>query len=150
MPTIKSKLKQEILDKISIMENNTFLFPKSWSDKIDMIDEEWSYKTYNNGEVGDNRYHNLEIHVEDDTILNVGFRGNRIQVIQDLDKKQTSIKDVLFYVTKIYEELHSFKNHDEGKRDIRKKITQAKQRKKQADEDIKELKQQLIDLKTLE
>lgn len=150
MNTIKSKLKKEILDKISIMENNTFLFPKSWSDKIDMINEDWSYRTYHSGSTGGSRYHNLEIYTEGEKFLDIGFRGNSIRIEQDLDNKQIGFEDILFYVSAIFKELHSFKNHNEGKRVIRKKISEKMEAKKRIIKEIVDLKQQIIDFKLLD
>jgi hypothetical protein len=142
----KSEVKNQILEKIAIMEQNTFLFPPSWSDTIDMIDEDWSYKTYNSGSKGISRYHNIEIHYFNKKILDINFRGNSIQVIQDLDNKTVSFNDVLKYVTSIFDEKHSFKNHNEGKRKIRESINKNTQQIEQLKKDIALLKTQLIDL----
>lgn len=142
----KSEVKKQILEKIAIMEQNTFLFPPSWSNTIDMIDEDWSYKTYNSGSKGVSRYHNIEIHVANKKILDMNFRGNSIEVVQNLDNKAVSFNDVLKYVTTIFDEKHSFKNHSEGKRKIRESINQKTQKIEQMKNDIALLKNQLIDL----
>jgi len=141
----KSEIKTAILEKISVMEQNTFLFPKSWSNTIEMINEDWSYRTYNAERYGSDRYHNIEIFILNKKVLDINFRGNSIEVVQDLDKSPVTLKNILEYVTKIYEELHSFKNHKEGKRKIRTEINQAQLSIKKLEEEIKSLKIQLTD-----
>jgi len=143
---MKKQIKTAILEKISTMEQNTFLFPKYWSNTIEMTNEDWSYRTYNSGSNGVNRHHNIEIFILNKKVLEINFRGNSIEVIQDLDKKPITLKNVLDYVTSIYEELHSFKNHKEGKRKIRTEINQANLSIKQLEEKIRDLKLQLIDI----
>jgi hypothetical protein len=145
MKNEKSKLKDEVLSKISIMENNTFLFPISWSEKTDMVNEEWSYKTYNSGNKGLQRYHNFEIYINDKKIVDIQFRGNSIQILQDLSEKQITLKTVSFYISTIFKEMHSFKNHNEGKRDIRKKINERLSNIERLKKEIEKLRQQLID-----
>lgn len=144
---MKSKKEQikSIFEKIEKMETNTFLFPESWSDKIDMIDYDWSYRTYNSGNVGKNRYHNIEIYNEDEIILTIDFRREKVEVVQDLSKPTTTAKEVHFYIEAIYNELHSFKNHTEGKRDIRNKINAKIREIKKSNEDLVKLRKQLKD-----
>lgn len=149
MRTSKKEFKKQIIEKISKMESNTFLFPKSWANMIDMIDYNWSYKTYNSGSVGINRYHNIEIHKEGIKIIDINFRSNdMITVVQDLAERQITLKDINYYITAIYDELHSFKNHNEGKRKIRKEISQKLVDIKTNQDELKVLRQQLIDSKT--
>ena len=145
----KSEIKSQILQKIEIMEQNTYLFQKSWSNNIEMIDFDWNYRTYNSGTIGVNRYHNIEIFTLNKKILEMLFRGNSIHIIQDLDAKPINLKDVLFYVEAIFEEKHSFKNHNEGKRKIRETITMKMAGIESAKNEIIALKQQLIDINTL-
>lgn len=141
------KIKNEILEKISKMENNTFLFPLSWSDKVQMKDHDWSYKLYNSGSKGTNRYHNIEIYSKNEKLIEINFRGNKIQTIQDLSEKIIRINDVYFYVSAIYDEMHSFENHDEGKRKIRVEIEEAYSNIKKIEDSIIVLKRRLIDSK---
>lgn len=145
----KSEVKKQILEKIAIMEQNTFLFPLSWTKTIDMIDEDWSYKTYNSGSKGTERYHNIEIHMFQTKALDINFRGDSIHVVQDLDSRAVTLNDVLKYVTAIFEEKHSFKNHNEGKRKIRETINRKTDEIEQLRKDIVLLKTQLNDLNKL-
>jgi len=69
------------------VENNTFLFPKSWSETIDMTDYTWSYRTYHSGSIGNSRYHNIEIYVLGKKLLEILFRGDKIEFSQDLSEK---------------------------------------------------------------
>jgi len=145
----KSEIKKQILEKISIMEQNTFLFPLSWSEKTDMEDYSWSYKTYNSGSKGVSRYHNIEIHNGNDKILDINFRNSNIEIIQNLDLKTVTYLDVLKYVSIIFDEKHSFKNHSEGKRKIRNSINEKKQLVKNTLKEIELLEQRLLDFKEL-
>lgn len=145
----KSEIKKQILEKISIMEQNTFLFPLSWSEKIEMEDYSWSYKTYNSGSKGVSRYHNIEIYNSDIKILDINFRNSNIEIIQNLDLKAITYLDVLNYVSIIFDEKHSFKNHSEGKRKIRKSINEKKQLVKNNLKEIELLEQRLLDFKEL-
>ena len=145
----KLDVKKQILEKITIMEQNTFLFPKSWSETIDIIDEEWSYRTYNSGGFGNSRYHKVEIYLINKKILDINFRGTEIEVIQNLDVKPITYSDILKYITYIFNEKHSFKNHNEGKRKIRESIKRKIQDIETAKKLIIELKQQLADIDKL-
>lgn len=145
----KSEIKKQILEKISIMEQNTFLFPLSWSEKIEMEDYPWSYRTYNSGHKGISRYHNIEIHVGNNKILDINFRNNNIEIVQNLDLKTVTYLDVLNYVSIIFDEKHSFKNHSEGKRKIRKTITEKTDLIKRTLAEVELLKQRLIDFKEI-
>ncbi len=146
---MKNKIKLEILEKISIMEQNTFLLPVSWSEMTDMIEGDWSYKTYNSGNKGMYRYHNLEIWQTNKKIIDINFRGTEIEVVRNLDFKPINYKDVLFYVTSIFNEKHSFKNHSEGKRKIRENINKKLLLIETTKKEISVLKQQLTDINEL-
>ena len=149
MKNTNKDLKQEILKMISDMENNTFLFPHSYSETIDMIDLEYSYRTYNNGARGESRYHNVEIYVEGSKILEINFSGNTISYKHDIDKKPLKLKEIHSYILDIYNEKHSFKNHNEGRRNIRKKIKEKRLIIKTAKQEIEYLNKQLLDSKGL-
>ena len=146
----KKQLKAEIIQMIEAIEQNTFLFPLSWSDKIQMTNYDWEYKTYNSGSVGVNRYHNIEIHEREETVLIIDFRReNTIEVTQDLAKNNITLRQVHFYISAIYEELHTFKNHNEGARKIRKNITKKLAQIRTEKKELAVLRQQLTDLKQL-
>lgn len=143
----KKQLKESIIEKIEKMEQNTFLFPHSWSDEVDMIDEDWKYKTYNSGSTGSRRYHNFEIYEEGQKIHDINFRGEQIEITQDLEKKAITLKEVEYYISAIYEEKHSFKNHNEGRRRIRKDLDQKRKDLISIKEQIEVLKKKLFDSK---
>lgn len=143
----KLEAKNKIFDMIGKMETNTFLFPKSWSDKIQMTDYEWSYKTYNAEKIGKDRYHNFEIYNGSTKILDINFRGYEIEVEQNIFKKQITYKDVLFYIEAIFNELHSFKNNSEGIKKIRKDIQYIKESIMQKQKELKDLEKRLLDSK---
>lgn len=145
----KQEIKKQIFEKIEIMEQNSFLFPKSWSEQIDMIDFDWSYKTYNAGYLGKSRYHTIEIYSLSSKEFEILIRGNEIQVIQNLDKKQISYNDIYYYITAIFNEKHSFKNHSEGKRKIRENIKNKLSNISSLKTEITTLRKQLSDLNKL-
>lgn len=145
MRTTKKQYKKQIIEKIEVMEQNTFLFPKSWSDLVQMANHDWQYKTYNSGQTGASRYHNIEIHQAGVKILDINFRNERIEIIQDLAEKQRTISEVSFYVSAIFAELHTFNSNDESKRQIRKAIAKKLEDIKDAKKQLAELEQKLID-----
>ena len=120
--TLKQKL-ERIEELISKMETNHFLLPDSWSDEVQMVLEDFSYKTYVSAprSYGDKRYINLEIYV-DGKITEIDFRGKEIKTQQTIGKKPVSVMDVLYYLEAIYKEKHSFENHDQGIRKLKEDL----------------------------
>jgi len=114
-----------------------------------MEDYVWSYKTYNSGSKGVSRYHNIEIYNSSSKVLDINFRNSNIEIIQNLDLKPVTYLDVLNYVSIIFDEKHSFKNHNEGKRKIRSSINEKKRFIQNTLKEIELLEQRLIDFKEL-
>ena len=65
-------------------------------------------------------------------------------------QKQTTLKDILFYVEAIFKEKHSFKNNSEGLKKIRKTLEQRLTEKNNIEKDILNLKNQITDFKKLQ
>ena len=141
--TKKQAAAERVRNLIAQMEQNTFLFPKGWSDTIQMTHFEWAYRAYHAGHVGDARYHNVEIFLLGKKIMEIAFRGNKIEVQQDLSQKAVTIDEVEYYITEIYNEMHTFKNHASGVREIRKKLVDKLQSIKQLNNEVQDLKQQI-------
>tara|TARA_R100000501_G_C2544943_1_gene62099 strand:- start:56 stop:316 length:261 start_codon:yes stop_codon:yes gene_type:complete len=81
-----------------------------------MIEHDWSYRTYVSAprDYKSKRYINIEITLPNKSLIKLDFRGLEIQVNHTIGKKAVTAKDVLYYVSEIYKEKHSFENHDDG------------------------------------
>lgn len=144
----KKEIKEDILRMITQMECNTFLLPDSWSENIQMQHKDYMYRTYV-GTRGNSRYINLEKYIGNEKQLSILFRGNKIELSDGDIFKPINIKEIYNFIKEVYDELHSFKNHNEGARRIRKEISSRLQTISNAQNDIKKLKQQLEDLNQL-
>jgi len=151
MSNTKKQL-EEINVLISKMEQNHFLLPDSWSDTIEMTNHEWSYRTYvaapRNLRV--DRYINIEIYVGTKKIHDINFRGNDIIIEKKLGGKSLSVTKVLFYVGEIFKEKHSFENHYQGKRKIRKEISRLNEDLRSIKKQIQSKKNELEGVKSIE
>jgi len=142
---MKKELKKEILKFIENMEGNTFLLPESWSEEIQMETEDFAYKTYVGGR-GNGRYINIQI----TNGVEITFRKNDIFVNnEDVFSKRITPQKVYDIVSAIYKEKHSFKNHSEGERKIRKEITKNKKTIKRIKKETDDLTKRLNDKKLI-
>lgn len=140
----------QLIERISVMEHNDYLLPQTWSDIIDMTFHDWSYKTYKGDGRGKDRYINIHIVKAGADVLVIEFRSNdSIYLIQPESTKMYKISDALDFINAIYEEKHSFENHNEGARKLRKDIREKQQRVKDYLKEIEGLKKQLTGLKEL-
>ncbi len=146
---LKQKMIQDILNKISIMEQNTFLMPIGFSDKTEMTNHEWSYRSYTSDKKGDNRYCTIEIYLDSELICKIIFHGNNIKIDQYFNEKQKGLKEVNYYISEIFEELHSFKNHNEGIKKLRKDLSQKKIDLLNAKNDVEFLQKRIKDFNVI-
>lgn len=116
---------RQIIEMIDTMETNTFLFPVGWGDIIQTSNEPWSYRMYNSGSKGKNRYHTFEIYEDAKKVLTIKFSGNNVLIDHSMKRAFTSTQ-VLEYVQGIWKELHSFGNHAEGMRTLRVELNKVK------------------------
>jgi len=148
--TSKQKLGR-IEELISKMETNHFLLPDSWSNEVQMVLEDFSYKTYVSAprSYGDKRYINLEIYVDGKIKTKIDFRGKEIQTLQTIGKKSVSVTDILYYLEAIYKEKHSFENHDQGIRKLKADLKRVRGYVKSYKEDEESILSQIRDAKKL-
>lgn len=146
----KKEIKNEILDKVSKMELNSYLFPVGHTQTINMTNYEWSYRTYNNGSTGERRYHIIEIVKEQKTTLKLIIHGDTITYEQPIGEKILRPKDILFYVNEIYEEKHSFRDDNGGVKKLRKELNSLFKQKRSVDKDIELKRKQIEDCIELE
>lgn len=140
--------KNKILNLIRKMESNTFLLPDSWSEEIQMVSENSTYRTYvgNRGDV--NRYINIE-YCQDDSIYKIEFRKEDILLEKDIFETVNAVAKVYEIVSRIYKEKHSFKLHDKTMTKKRKLLREKIKSQKTLDNEIKKLKLEIKDGKSL-
>jgi hypothetical protein len=148
----QKELLQETLSMIDKMSQNTYLLPNGWSDKIEMSNFDWCYKTYvsesTRSKIG--RYINIDIYNENNDKTNEFLiRSEKIEVSHVLGQKPIDIKTVNFYISEIFKEKHSFENHVEGVKPLKVKIKRANEQIKSYQKDIEDYKNQIEDLKKL-
>lgn len=139
-------IKNEILDKISKMELNTYLFPVGYTQAVNMTNYEWSYRTYNNGSTGAGRYHTIEIVEEGKTILRLLIGNDIVNYIYYIGEKNLKPEEVLFYVNEIFKEKHSFQDSNEGLKNLRGELNALFNQKESINNDIELKRKQIEDL----
>ena len=145
---MKKKI-EAILEIIRKMESNTFLLKDSWSDNVELINSDYIYKTYVGRRGDTDRYIVFEIRDKKENIVKVSFFKNNVSLEKPLELK-FSIDDVIKVLEEIFNEMHSFKNHSEGLRKVKQKITEARNRIKSSEAEIKKLNAELEDYKKLQ
>lgn len=145
----KKQYKEETLNLIKRMENNTFLLPDSWSSEITMSSGNW-YKTYV-GARGVQRYINIEIkNIKDDNKIAITFRGESILLEEeDVFGKRISPENVYNSILEVYKEKHSFVETSEGRKSIIDKIKNLKQSISLQNKEYIKLQKELKDYETL-
>jgi hypothetical protein len=138
------------LDLLSKMEQNTFLLPDGFTEVVDMMFEEWSYKTYV-GKRGAGRYIIFYIYKDDPNkeIYEIVFRGEEIQIKQSILEKSLTANKIYQFVEAIYKEKHSFEMFDDSLKTLRKDLRSKKQKKEAIEKEIQKLNQKIIDAKKL-
>ena len=137
---------EEIDKMIKVMYQNHFLLPNSWSDTINLDEHDWSYRTY--CDRSSRIYINLEIYEDAKKVYDVKFRSHEIELNCPLGKVLKE-SDVYNYVKIIYDEKHSFSEHDTGIKSLSAKITQEKRAIKNSTEKIENYKKEIEGLKQL-
>lgn len=140
---MKKKI-ESIVDLIRKMESNTFLLKDSWSETIPMITTDYEYRTYVGKRTDKDRYINIELFKLGIQKVEILFRKKEIHISKPIDFK-FDINDVFNIVESIFNEVHSFKNHDEGLRLVKSKIIDCKRSIKLEEERLVKLQQELSD-----
>lgn len=140
---MKKKI-ESIVDLIRKMESNTFLLKDSWSETIPMITTDYEYRTYVGQRTDKDRYINIELFKLGIQKVEILFRKKEIHISKPIDFK-FDINDVFNIVESIFNEVHSFKNHDEGLRLVKSKIIDCKRSIKLEEERLVKLQQELSD-----
>jgi len=138
------------LDLVSKMEQNTFLLPDAFTEVVDMMFEDWSYKTYV-GTRGSGRYIIFYIYKDEpsECIYEIVFRDEEIQIKQSILEKSLTANKIYQFVEAIYKEKHSFEMFDDSLKTLRKKLRTKKEQKKNIEKEIKKINQEIIDAKKL-
>lgn len=144
------KTKQELLEMIKQMEQNTFLLPDNWSDYIQLKNTQEKYKSYV-GKRGQERYICFEYVLEDKSIIKIKISQDSISVENiDIFEPLKNYRQKISYVLEnIYKEVYSFSENGEELRKIRQEIGEREDRITKEKEEIKKLKQRLIDFNSL-
>ena len=140
---MKKKI-ESIVDLIRKMESNKFLLKDSWSETIPMITTDYEYRTYVGQRTDKDRYINIELFKLGIQKVEILFRKKEIHISKPIDFK-FDINDVFNIVESIFNEVHSFKNHDEGLRLVKSKIIDCKRSIKLEEERLVKLQQELSD-----
>ena len=117
---MKKKI-ESILDFIRKMEQNTFLLNDGFSDTTPLLSAEYEYRTYVGGRGDNARYIQIELSRLGIKEIEIKIRGKDILIEKKIDKT-FSINDCYNIIELIFNEVHSFKNHDEGIRKIKNDI----------------------------
>lgn len=144
---MKKKI-EGILDFIRKMEQNTFLLKDNYSDTIPLLSCDYEYRTYVGNRGDKDRFINIDLFQLGVEKLKIQFRKNEIRLDKPVDYK-FSIDDAYKIVELIFEEVHSFKNHDEGVRKLKQSIINKQKRIKQEQEELSKMQIQLKDALTL-
>ncbi len=142
----KKQYLEEIDRMIKVMYQNHFLLPNSWSDTINLDEHDWSYRTYCSRD--NSMYITLEIFEDAKKVYDIKFRSNEIELNCPLGKVLKE-SDVYNYLKVIYDEKHSFSEHNEGIKSLRAKITQERTNIRNSNTKIEEYKNQIEGLKQL-
>lgn len=140
---MKKKI-ESILDFIRKMEQNTFLLKDSWSETVPLLKSEYEYRTYVSIRGDKGRYIDIELYKLGVKFLDIKFRENDILLNKPVHVN-FSINDVYDIVEMIFEEVHSFRNHDEGLRKLKQDIINKKKRIKDDQSELSKLEQRLKD-----
>lgn len=140
---MKKKI-ESIVDLIRKMESNKFLLKDSWSETIPMMTTDYEYRTYVGQRTDKDRYINIELFKLGIQKVEILFRKKEIHISKPIDFK-FDINDVFNIVESIFNEVHSFKNHDEGLRLVKSKIIDCKRSIKLEEERLVKLQQELSD-----
>jgi hypothetical protein len=142
----------ELNELINKMAQNHFLLPSNYSDKIQMMSHDFSYRTYvaESSRNSKGRYINFELYNELDVkFIDVHFRGDRtVEVSKDVTVT-FSLSKILEVIKAIYQEKHSFENHAEGIKPLKEKISNNLSRIKSIQKENEELRLQIEGLKQL-
>ena len=133
-----------ILELIRKMESNTFLLKDSWSETIPMITTDYEYRTYVGQRNDKDRYINIQLFKLGIEKVEILFRKKEIHISKPIDFK-FDINDLFNIVESIFNEVHSFKNHNEGLRLVKSKIIDCKRSIKLEEERLVKLQQELSD-----
>ena len=145
----EKKVKDRLNNLVNKMAQNSFLMPDAFSDVIDLQANDYSYKTYVGKRDLTSRYIIVYITLEGEDIIEVIFRNKEDIIIKKSIDVVFSLAKVLKLIELIYEEKHSFSNHNEGARKLRKSIREAKERIKTIEKEIQSYKDQLEGLNNL-
>lgn len=145
----EKKVKDRLNNLVNKMAQNSFLMPDSFSDVIDLQANEYSYKTYVGTRELSGRYIIIYITLEGEDIIEVVFSRDEEIIVKKSIDVVFSLRKFLELFELIYEEKHSFSNHDEGARKLRKSIREAKGRIKTIEKEIQSYRDQLEGLKNL-
>lgn len=146
---MKKEIK-ESLDLVSKMEQNTFLLPDGFSEVIDMMFEEWSYKTYV-GTRGLGRYVIFYIYKDDPNkcIYEMIFQDKDIEIKQSISEIKLTANKIYQFVEAIYKEKHSFEMFDDSLKSLRKKLRSKKEQKIEIEKEIQKINQEILDAKKI-
>ena len=145
----EKKVKDRLNNLVNKMAQNSFLMPDAFSDVIDLQANDYSYKTYVGNRCLSSRYVIIYITLEGEDIIEVVFSRNEDIIIKKSIDVVFSLAKFLKLIELIYEEKHSFSNHNEGSRKLRKSIREAKEKIKNIEKEIQSYKDQLEGLKNL-
>ncbi len=137
---------EDILNKIKTMEQNTYLLPDGFSNEIQIMEKQETYKTYV-GNRGDNRYITITYTFENQEKLEIKVRNNKI-VIDDynpFERIENLEEKIIYIVNSIYKEKHSFIENAEGIKSLRRKITELKRTNKYNEQEIDKIRNQIED-----
>lgn len=139
-------LKEKLIRIVEKMEQNTFLLPEGWGERIQMSKKQEAYRTYC-GSRGIGRYICFEYQFENGEQFRVDFRNDDIRVESlDIFKPISNLKKKVEYIiNSIYEEKHSFIENAEGINKIRSEIAQCKKYISENKDKIKTLEKQIKD-----
>lgn len=141
---------KEVMRMVKVMNGNHFLLPRTWSETIDIDLKDWSYRTYcADTSSSESLYIHIEIHKDEKQVVNFHFNKSDIIISTSVENNITA-KDMYDYISTIYNEKHSFSEHNEGLKALRKKIRKQKSIIKSAEKEIDMLEKEVQGLKDLQ
>jgi hypothetical protein len=146
---MNKKVTARLNELVNKMAENSFLMPDGFSDVIDLQANDYSYKTYVGNRSLRDRYIGIYIVLGGEEITEVFFSSDGRIIVKKEVSVNLSMNKFLELVELIYNEKHSFVNHNEGARKLRKSIREATQRIKSIEKEIKSYREQLDGLKQL-
>jgi hypothetical protein len=146
---MNKKVTARLNELVNKMAENSFLMPDGFSDVIDLQANDYSYKTYVGNRRLHDRYIGIYIMLDGKEITEVFFSSDGRIIVKKEVSVNLSMNKFLELVELIYNEKHSFANHNEGARKLRKSIREATQKIKSIEKEIKSYREQLDGLKHL-